>query len=143
MSIHSKTTWLLVGDGASAQFYNVHAIPLRLAKVAAGTLRATRKLTHGSDHKPETRGIAHTGNYHSDHQRHEDVFVERIAETLDAAVRDDEFDDIIVVLPPRALAHFRKIAGNDVQKRIKREICGDWTHLAVPDLEAHLAAELP
>ncbi len=143
MSMHSKTTWVLVGDGDSAQFYNLHAIPLRLSKVAAGTMKASRGLAHQPAHMPETRHIAHTGSHHGDHQKHEDVFVERIAETLGVAAREGEFDEVIVVLPPKALAHFRKIVGQDVQKRLKKEICGDWTHLTLPDLEAHIAREIP
>lgn len=143
MSIHSKKTWLLVGDGAIGELYAVHAIPLRLTRVPAGSLKATREMAHVPDHMPETRNIAHIGNYHGDHQRREDVFVEHIAKTLETAARDGKFDELVVVLPPRALAHFRKIVGQDVQKRIRQEVRGDWTHLAIPDLEAHVAAELP
>lgn len=143
MSIHSKTTWLVVGDGAAAQFYAINAVPLRLTKVPSGTMKATHKTTRGPDHGSAAHKVTHTGNHHGDHQRHENVFVEQIAHTLAAAARDGEFDEIIVVLPPKALAHFRDIAGAEVKKRIKREIRGDWTHLTLPDLEKHLAAELP
>lgn len=143
MITNIKTSWLAVGDGTAVQFYAIHAIPLRLARVPGWALKATRKLTHGPEHEPESRHAAHVSPAHSDHQRHENVFIERIAETLEAAARDGEYDDVIVVLPPRALAHFRKIVGPDLKKKIKREICGEWCNLAVPDLERHLAAELP
>ncbi len=143
MSNTLKITWLAVGDGAAAQFYSIHAIPLRLTRVPAGALKATRGMTHGAEHKPQSLHTTHVAGGHGDHQRRENVFVEHIAEALDAAARDGEFDEVIVVLPPKALAHFRKIAGPNVQKRIKKEIHGDWTGLTMPDLERHLAAELP
>ncbi|MGE4063234.1 MAG: host attachment protein [Rhodospirillaceae bacterium] len=143
MTTKLKTTWLAVGDGSGAQFYSIHAIPLRLSPVPAGALKATRKLTEGPEHQPESLHATHISPGHGDHQRHENVFIERIAETLEAAAQDGEYDDIIVVFPPKALAHFRKIAGPDLKKRIKQEICGEWSQLAVPDLEHHLAAELP
>lgn len=125
MSLHSKITWLLVADGATAQFYKVHAIPLRLSKVPAGVIKSSRRIGHAPDH-----------------QRQEDVFVEQIAETLRIAAHDSEFHDIIVVLPPRALARFREVAAPGLQKRIKQEITGDWTHLETPVLEKHLAANM-
>ena len=143
MSPHSKTTWLAVGDAASAQFYSIHAIPFRLTRVPAGALKATGENTQGPRHEPGMTHVTRQHGGHGDHQRHEDVFVEHMAETLNTAARDGEFDEIIVVLPPKALAHFRKVAGPEVQKRIKQEIRGEWTHLAVPELEQHLAAALP
>lgn len=137
-----NTTWLVVGDGATAQFYSIHAIPLRLTKVPAGALNATRKTTHGVEHKPQELHATHPATGHGDHQRRENIFIEHMAEALDAAARDGRYERIIVALPPKALAHFRKIATPDIQKRIKQEIAGDWTHLAMPALERHLAAEL-
>jgi len=138
-----NTTWLVVGDGAKAQFYSIHAIPLRLTQVPAGGLNATRKMTQGAEHKSDGMRTTHVGGGHGDHQRHENVFVEHIAEALDAAARGGDVDDFILVLPPKALAHFRKAAAPDLRKRIKQEICADWTHLALPDLEKHFAAERP
>lgn len=143
MSNTSKTTWLAIGDGGTAQFYSIHAVPLRLTKVPAGVLRATRSMTHGAEHNSQALHTTHVAAGHGNHQRHENVFVERVAEALSAAAQDGEFDDVIVVLPPKALAHFRKIAGSNIQKRIKKEISGDWTRLDMPDLERNLAAELP
>jgi protein required for attachment to host cells len=143
MSHSAKTTWLVVGDGATAQFYAVHAIPLRLTRVPAGSLKGTRNLTHGPEHKPQSLHATHVAVGRGDHQRHENVFVENISEALDAAARDGEYHDIVVVLPPKALAHFRDTAAPNVQKRIRKEISADWTKLTMPDLERHLAAELP
>lgn len=143
MTIKLKTTWLAVGDGATAQFYSIHAIPLRLSRVPAGALKATRKLTQGPEHQAHSLHATHVSSGHGDHQRHEDVFIEHIAEALEVAARDGEYDEIIVVLPPKALAHFRKIAGPDLKKRIKHEICGEWSRLQLPDLERHLAEALP
>jgi len=138
-----KTNWLLVGDAAKAQLYSISAIPLRLRKVPAGAFRTTRKATRGPEHRAETTRIAHVGNGHGQHQRREGVFVERVAAAIDAASSDGAFDSIIVVLPPKALAHFRKIVSPAVRKKIKQEIRSEWTHLTMPDIEKHLTARLP
>lgn len=143
MAPKKKTTWLLVGDAAKAQLYAVSAIPLRLKKVASGALKSSRKTTHGPDHHSAARHIAHTGNGHGIHQRHEDVFIERVAEALDTAAGDQKYDDLIVVLPPKALAHFRKVVSPAVQKKIRHEIRSEWTHLTVPSIAKHLSARLP
>ena len=137
------TTWLLVGDGATAQFYAIHAIPLRLTKVPDGALKATWQTTHGPEHAAESLHIAHVASGHGVHQRHENTFLEHVAATLEAAAETGKFNHLIVVLPPKALAHFRKIAGAATRAKIKQEIDSEWTHLAIPDIEKHLAARLP
>src|SRR5688572_4697382 len=114
-----KTTWLLVGDGASAQLFSVHAVPLRITKVSAGAIKATRKAVRGPAHKAEARHIAHNTSGRAIHQRRENVFVEQVAARLDTAAAVGKFDEIIVVLPPKALAHFRKIVGTATRKKIK------------------------
>ena len=139
----SKIKWLLVGDGSSACCYAIHAIPLRLTQVPLGAMIATRKTTAGPSHNADTIHTAHVGKHHGDHQRREDVFVEYVTSQIEIAAHDKQFDEIIVVLPPKALAHFRKVASADLKMRVKQEISADWTHLSIPDLIGHLAAALP
>jgi len=143
MPPRKKTTWLLVGDGSSAQLYSVHAVPMRVTKVPSGAIKASRKAIRGPEHRAETRHIAHNTSGRAVQQRHENVFVEQVAATLDAAAVAGNFDQVIVVLPPKALAHFRKIIGAEASKRIKQEIRSEWTHLSMPDIEKRLAARLP
>jgi protein required for attachment to host cells len=138
-----KITWLLVGDAAKAQLYSVSAIPLRLKKVPSGAFKVTKKMTEGPEHQPEARHTAHVKAPHGIHQRHENVFIERLAEAVDAAAGGGGFDNLVVVLPPKAMAHFRKIVSPGAQNKITREISGDWTKLKTPDMERHLAAHLP
>jgi len=143
MPLRKKSTWLLVGDAATAQLYAVSAIPLRIKKVELGAFRSSPKTTHGPEHQSETLHTAHVASGHGTHQRHEDVFIEHVAVAVDASAVGNEFDDLIVVLPPKALAHFRKVVSPAAQKKIKQEIAGEWTNLTIPDIEKHLAACLP
>lgn len=143
MAPKRKTTWLLVGDAARAQLYSISAIPLRLKKVQSGAFKSSRKTTHGPDHNSETRHIAHAGNGHGDHQRHEDVFIEHVAAALTKTADAGRFDELIVALPPKALAHFRKVVAPIVRKKIKQEIPSEWTHLTMPAMAKHLSARLP
>lgn len=148
MAIKKKISWLLIGDGAKAQLYSIHAEPLRIKKVPAGGFRGTRKARSkvtGSVRVSKAAGSPrHTIERHtSAHQRHEDAFVGRVAAAVDAAAGDGKFDSIIVVLPPRALAHFRKVVAAETQKKIKQEIQSEWTKLRMPEIERHLAHRLP
>ncbi len=143
MPLRKKKTWLLVGDAAKAQLYAVSAIPLRIKKVDLGAFRSSPKTTHGPEHQPETLHTAGTAKGHGTHRRHEDVFIEHVAVAVDASASENEFDELIVVLPPKALAHFRKVVCPTAQKKIKHEIAGEWTNLTIPDIEKHLSACLP
>ncbi len=143
MPLTKKNTWLLVGDAAKAQLYAVSAIPLRVKKVDLGGFRSSPKTTHGPNHNPETLHTTHTAAGHGTHQRHEDVFIEYVARAVDVSAGENEFDHLIVVLPPKALSHFRKVVSPAAQKKIKQEIAGEWTNLTIPDIEKHLSAYLP
>jgi len=111
--------------------------------VPSGAFKVTKKMTLGPEHQSETRHTAHVTAPHGIHQRHENVFIERLAGAVGAAAGEDAFDNLVVVLPPKAMAHFRKIVTPDAQRKITREISGDWTKLTTPDMEKHLAAHLP
>jgi protein required for attachment to host cells len=139
----AKITWLLIGDGARAQLYAVRAIPLRVTKLRSGALTATAKITRRPEHRPETLHTPHNTSGRAVEQRHENVFIEHVAAKVEAAAMARKFDDIIVVLPPKALAHFRKVAGSTTQKKIKKQIRSEWVHLATPDIEKNLAKRLP
>ena len=102
MTARRKMTWLLVGDAAKAQFYSISAVPLRVKKVPSGTLKSTRKTTHGPEHQPDSLHSAQTSNGRGAHQRHEDVFVEHIAAAVDTAAREHEFDDLFRDIDTRA-----------------------------------------
>ena len=143
MPFKKKTTWLLIGDGVGAQLYTVHALPFRITKVAGGLIKATPKNSRWPEHRPDTRHTATSTRGSAVAQRHENVFVEHVAAKVEAAAASKRFDDIIVVLPPKALAHFRKAVGPLTQKKIKQQIRSEWTQLAKPDIEKHLAKRLP
>lgn len=150
MAPRKKATWLLIGDGAKAQIYAINAIPLRIKKVEGGAFRGSRKTTpviEGAMSEvsgQDAGGAPHAIERHTDaHQRHEDKFVERVADAIDMAAAQGKFQDIIVVFPPKALAHFRKIVSAGVRKKIKKQIRSEWTHLRIPEIEKHLKDRLP
>lgn len=145
-----KITWVLVGDGASAQIYKFHAIPLRLTQVPGGRFRAgkpramTKEPRASSGAAPDTTG--HTRHaierQRDSHQRSEDKFVARVAGAINKAADGHKFDDLILVAPPRALAAFRTALDATTKTKIKRQVRSEWTNLGIKEIESHLAAHL-
>lgn len=145
-----KITWVLVGDGANAQIYKFHAIPLRLAEVSGGRFRAGKPRAKAGERRadsgaaPDTIGhTRHAIERQSDsHQLLEDKFVTRVAGAINKAAVGRKFDDLILVAPPRALSAFRKALDETAKTKIKRQIRSEWAKLGIKEIERHLAAQL-
>jgi protein required for attachment to host cells len=148
---HKCNLWVLIADGAHAQIYIAKsASPPKLAALKAGRFVGAKTMTRdlesdrpgvtfesvgGGRHAIERRSNAH--------QRLEDNFVKTVADVVNKAARSKQFDEIILVSPPRALAQFRKTFSKATQAKTKLEIKGDWTKLTKPEIESHLTQHLP
>ena len=143
-------TWVLIGDGAKAQLYDiVSVVPMRLKAIPGGRFRGTHagaqampngKLSKTSEGAGAARQGA--GPRNDAHRRQEDKFVTRVTAVVNTAAGAKKFDQIIVVAPPRALATFRKKYDATAKLKIKREIRGDWTKLNPAEIQDHLVSHL-
>ena len=75
------------------------------------------------------------------HQLEEDRFAHETAEMLKKRALRNEFDQLIVVAPPRTLGELRKHYHKEVQKRLAGEIAKDLTGHPVLEIEKILLAE--
>lgn len=145
-----KVTWVMIGDGAKAQLYNVvSVIPMRIKAIQGGRFRGVRaKNTALESDRPgrsfdRVGGGRHAIQPRSDaHRRQEDRFVGRVTAAINAAAEAKKFDQIIVVAPPRALAAFRRKCQVVAHAKVRREIRGDWTKLNPAEIQEHLVAHL-
>ncbi|TMJ12224.1 MAG: host attachment protein [Alphaproteobacteria bacterium] len=75
------------------------------------------------------------------HQLEEDRFAAETAEMLKRRALRNEYDQLIVVAPPRTLGELRKHYHKEVEKRLAGEIAKDLTGHPVAEIEKILLAE--
>ena len=83
-----------------------------------------------------TVGTAHSAYSETDfHQLEEDRFAHDAAEMLKEKALANQFEQLIVVAPPKTLGELRKHYHKEVESRIAGEIPKDLTNLPVPEIE--------
>lgn len=75
------------------------------------------------------------------HQMEEDRFAAETAELLKKRALRNDFDNLIIVAPPRTLGELRKHYHKEVEKRLAGEIAKDLTGHPVEDIEKIIAAQ--
>lgn len=75
------------------------------------------------------------------HQLEEDQFAAQAAELLGKLERSGDFEELIVVAPPRTLAELRKQFDKAVKGRVVAEIAKDLTKHPVDEITAILSRE--
>jgi protein required for attachment to host cells len=75
------------------------------------------------------------------HQLEEDRFAAEAAEMLNKRALRNEFENLIVVAPPRTLGELRKHYHKEVEKRLAAEIAKDLTRHPVTEIEKILMAQ--
>ena len=87
-------------------------------------------------------GVARSAMQQTDwHQIEEDRFAERIAEELGTLADAGDFEELIVVAPPRFIAELRKDFGHTVFSRLVAEIPKDLTKHPVEEIAKILEME--
>ncbi len=74
------------------------------------------------------------------HQQAEDRFAAETAEMLKERALRQEFEQLIVVAPPRTLGELRKHYHKEVEKRLAGELAKDLTSHPVEEIEKILSA---
>ncbi|HZG09211.1 MAG TPA: host attachment family protein [Allosphingosinicella sp.] len=75
------------------------------------------------------------------HQLEEDRFAHETAEMLKKRALRNDFDQLIIVAPPRTLGELRKHYHKEVEKRLAGEIAKDLTGHPVAEIERIIQAE--
>jgi len=141
-----KTTWVLVADGARARILANTGPKSGLVPVP-GTARVqhvpkTSEL--GSDKPgrslssaggPGNRAAMETTDWH---QFEEQKFAKQIAGLLDAAAQEGDFDQLVLVAPPKALGELRASLNEQTRAKVCGELAKDLTKHALADLPSHL-----
>ncbi len=125
--------WVLVADGGRAMILENRgdAIAPRLEQLR------TRSLANPPAHE---QGSDRPGRYHAGmsqsrsavdatdfHEEAEKAFMADVAGELDADLEAGRFEDLIVVVEPRALGHLRKAMSARLKEHVKAEFAKDYT----------------
>ena len=143
-----KATWVLVADGARAQFYRAEdgrllpaldhdlAVPVRAHARSAETDRPGRAF----DTAGQGRHAMEPPTAWKVHEKH--VLAQAVASELRQAVERHQLDRLILVAPPEMLGDLRAAFDPLVECRVVAEVGKDLTHLPPHELLAHLGVAL-
>lgn len=130
-------TWIVVADGARARFFvrskGAHKLlPARNADLIAvesrGHARDLKSDKPGRSYSSARGGVRHALEPpHDYHKLEKRKFSACVADALDAACENGEFDHLILVAPRRTLGEMRKLMSPRVQGCLRREIAKELT----------------
>lgn len=75
------------------------------------------------------------------HQQEEDRWVKDAAEELRKRALRNDFDSLVLIVPPKALGVLRKELHKEVEKRVILTINKEMTDRPIPDIEEMLVGE--
>ncbi len=75
------------------------------------------------------------------HQLEEDRWAQAAAERVNERVLRNNFDQLVIVAPPKTLGLIRKKLHKEAERRLVREIPKEMTRRPIPDIEALIIGE--
>lgn len=124
------TTWILVADAARARLFSAERRNGHLTEVAAMVHPASRTFGHNT---PE-RETSHT--------KVADEFSHALAELLEEGRVEHQYDQLILVAPPKFLGRMRSAISGEVEKLVAESVGKDVTR-ASPDEIREVLSDLP
>ena len=141
-----ETTWVVVADGARARILEALGVGAGLRQIENGTMAGSRDLASeiGSDREGRSfdslGGQRHAMQPHSDPREIEARrFVASIAADLLQARRDDRYQRLVIVAPPKAMGELRGLLPAAVAEVVAAELTEDLTRMPLKELESLLA----
>ena len=142
-----KTIWIAVADGARARFYRSNAGGTRIEPALDFELvadkRPSRELV--TDRPGRTKDRMAHGRHAMEpstdpHVHEQKAFAQKVAELLDEHRASNDFDELVVVAPPKMLGYLREAMSAPLRKMIRREEPKDLTRLNPNELPERLRA---
>jgi protein required for attachment to host cells len=75
------------------------------------------------------------------HQQGEDRWIRDAADEVNRRALSNDFDSLVVVVPPKALGQFRKKLHKEAERRIVLTVNKEMTDRPIPDIEELLVGE--
>mgnify|MGYP003339847821 FL=1 len=148
-----RCIWMVVADASQARIFSTEGSRQgKLSELAEESLKNSELHRHardvGSDRPGRTvesiGSVRHAADAGVDlHREEKDRFARRIAAHLEERARQNRFDAVILIAPPRSLGALRPALGPETHRRLIREIDKDLTKLSLTDLTTTLQATIP
>ena len=148
---------VLVADQSEARFYDTQRVESGLRYVAQMldskahlhdrdlvSDRPVRIFDHAAPPSGRRGAVAHhaTGGEHTPRKLEALSFAARIAERLEMDLRDEQFDQLVVMAGPGFLGLLRQALPPSVQARIAAEVPKDLVHQTSSSVLEHLPREV-
>lgn len=118
------TLWIVIADGEHARFAQPNGDnTIRTLRALDSASAHLRSRDIGSDRPGrsfESATMAHhaVGEKHDPHRLEKDRFAHLVAEQLNEAAACDEFDELLLVAPPRAMRELREALDDRTKKKV-------------------------
>ena len=138
------TLWIAIADGEHARFVKPDGDnALRTLNALDSASAHLRSRDLGSDRPGrsfESSGSAHhaVGERHDPHRLEKDKFAHLVAEQLNAAAANGDFDQLLLVAPPRALHELREALDDTTVKLLIGTLEKDLVKTPDHELWPHL-----
>jgi protein required for attachment to host cells len=138
------TLWIAVADGEHARFVQPDGNNALHTVRAMDSISAhLRSRDLGSDRPGrsfESASPAHhaVGQRHDLHVMEKEKFARLVADELNAAAARDDFDDLLIVAPPRALRELREALGSAASAKLVGTLEKDLTKTPDHELWPHV-----
>lgn len=145
--IKKKKTWVLVADGARARIFIKNHKHLNNAMGQDYVGENLKDSEMGTD-KPgrgyeSANATRHAYQPRTDwHQYQKQLFAKELCDILDKANTNAEFDELIIISPPKTLGDIRGHLDKQTLLKITAEIPKDVTKLTEHELVSYLEKEL-
>lgn len=147
----SKTTWVVVADGARARIIAAAAGDTRMREVAAWESPEAKKFNRdlvsdkrGRAQESAATGVRHTVEPRTDpHKKAKQTFVRDLVQRIDEAAKRGVFDALVLVAPPVVLGELRQSLPRAAAALVSREVKKDLTRTPLAALAKHLPGVLP
>ena len=143
-------TWIVVADGARARFFTPSAdsrklVPARSADMvlpeSRGLARDLKSDKPGRVYSSSRSGTRHALEPRHDYHKYEKHrFSASLADVLDTACGQGEFDQLVLVAPRRSLGELRTMLTKRVQSCLRQEIPKDLTNETPTSLSKRLVS---
>lgn len=145
--IKHKKTWVLVADGTRARIFvkNFKSLSNAMGQdLVADNLRDSEiymdKPGRSYDSHNPTR---HAYQPRTDwHEYQKQLFAKEICSVLEKANENADFDELIIISPPKMLGDIREYLGKQILSKITAEIPKDISKLSEHDLLTYLEREM-
>ena len=136
-----KNTWIIVADGTQAQIYSNKGPGTGLETVLPQPLVAGTPPGGeiASDRPGRVFDIAGEGRHAvqpaSDPHRHlQKIFAGEVAKVLNRRLKDDTFQQLVVIAAPKMLGDLRAAFGENIRKLVIAELDKDLSKLTIHQL---------